>query len=98
MSLKVMKRGPEMSEEKPFKSMRITLSDDAVEKLTIIKKRGRFRSYSGTIEEVIRAMYELIPIYSVVYRSQGEAEGLTSEALQLVVDRTMAYLYRFSEK
>ena len=85
-----------MSEEKPFTSMRITLSDEAIRKLGVIRKRGRFRSNSGTIEEVIRAIFELIPIYETVAETIRDKETLSPDVLQMMVDRSMAYLYRFA--
>ena len=87
-----------MSEETPFQSMRITLSDDAVTKLEFIKEKGRFRSYSNAIEEIIRVMYELIPIYTIVYETRGRKKKFTYDALELIIDRSIAYLYRFTSK
>jgi hypothetical protein len=49
-----------MSEEIPFKSMKITLSEEAYEKLTILRQGGAFRSDSATIEECIRAVNGMI--------------------------------------
>ena len=48
-----------MNKERPFKSIRISLSDDAVVMLEGLKKSGQFRSYSSTIEEAIRTLHEL---------------------------------------
>ena len=78
--------------------MRITLSDDAIEKLEFIKKRGRFRSSSSAIEEIIRVIFELIPVYAAVYEAHGKWKKLTTDALELTVDRSIAYLYRFALK
>jgi Arc/MetJ-type ribon-helix-helix transcriptional regulator len=61
------KKGEE--EGKPFKNMRITLSDDAVVMLEGLKKNGRFRSYSATIEEAIRTLHEL-SIEDITFRYQ----------------------------
>jgi len=49
-----------MSEEVPFKSMKITLSEEAVEKLNKLRQGGAFRSDSATIEECIRAINDMI--------------------------------------
>jgi len=49
-----------MSEEVPFKSMKITLSEEAYEKLNILRQGGAFRSDSATIEECIRAVNDML--------------------------------------
>ena len=49
-----------MSEEVPFKSMKITLSEEALQKLCELRTGGAFRSDSATIEECIRTMYTII--------------------------------------
>lgn len=63
-----------MSEEVPFKSIKITLSEDAIEKLAKLRQRGSFRSDSATIEECVRVIYDIssdlfIEIDSVLARN-----------------------------
>jgi len=64
----------------PFKSIRVTLSDEAVDRMEHIMKSARFRSASSTIEECIRVTYDLMQeVYSVSPpgappRTQSEAE------------------------
>ena len=48
-----------MSEETPFKSIKITLSEEAIRKLSGLRKGGSFRSDSATIEECIRTTFDI---------------------------------------
>ena len=60
-----------MSEE--FKPIRITLSDEAFYRLDKIMNDARFRSYSSTIEECIRAVYDITnEIYAITGKKKGE--------------------------
>ena len=47
-----------MSEE--FKPIRITLSEEAFDRMEKIMKGAKFRSYSSTIEECIRVVSDII--------------------------------------
>jgi len=47
-----------MSEEIAFKSIKITLSEEALRRLSKLRKGGSFRSDSATIEECIRTVYD----------------------------------------
>lgn len=47
-----------MSEE--FKPIRITLSEEAFDRLEYIMKNAAFRSYSSAIEECIRVVFDII--------------------------------------
>ncbi|MGD0451878.1 MAG: hypothetical protein ABSA79_12600 [Candidatus Bathyarchaeia archaeon] len=52
-----------MSEENSaddFKAIRITLSQEAFDRMEIIMKDAKFRSYSATIEECLRTVYDLM--------------------------------------
>lgn len=60
-----------MNKKKPFKSLRITLSDDAVVMLDGLKKSGKFRSHSATIEEAIRTLHELVTEHLAVSYRMG---------------------------
>ncbi|MDH5448632.1 MAG: hypothetical protein OEX01_06495 [Candidatus Bathyarchaeota archaeon] len=55
-----------MSEETPFKSIKITLSEEALDMLAILRKKGYFRSDSMAIEESIRTVYAV----------SGDLEGM----------------------
>ena len=60
-----------MSEE--FKPIRITLSQEAFDRLEQITKHAAFRNYSSTIEECIRVVYEIMnDVYEVIGR-KGES-------------------------
>lgn len=48
-----------MTEEVPFKSLKITLSEEALEKLNDLRIGGSFRSDSATIEECIRVTRDI---------------------------------------
>ena len=58
-----------MSEESSFgdfKAIRITLSQEAFDKMDSIMKDAKFRSYSSTIEECIRTIDDIVgDIYSI---------------------------------
>ena len=50
-----------MSQEEPsFKSLRITLSEEALRRLDQVMKEAAFRSSSSTVEECIRVVYEIM--------------------------------------
>jgi len=49
-----------MVKESPFKSIRITLSEDAIVMLDGLKRSGKFRSYSAAVEETIRTLHDLL--------------------------------------
>jgi len=55
-----------MSEE--FKPIRVTLSEEAFGHMEEIMRDAKFRSYSSTIEECIRAVYDVI---NEIYRIGG---------------------------
>jgi len=57
-------KGHAMSEE--FKPIRITLSEEAFDRMEKIMKGAKFRSYSSTIEECIRAIFDIIDEIHVV--------------------------------
>ena len=65
-----------MPEDVPFKSMSITLSDEALEKLALLKQGGAFGSDSATIEECIRAVYGMFEdTISEIDRAQKNNDG-----------------------
>ena len=48
-----------MTKEVPFKSIRITLSEEAIRMLGSLRYVGTFRSDSMTVEECIRTIYDV---------------------------------------
>ena len=61
-----------MSEE--FKPIRITLSEEAFNRLDKIMKAAKFRNYSSTVEECIRVVSDII---GEIYTVQGGREKAT---------------------
>jgi len=62
-----------MSEETPFKPIKITLSEEAMRRLRELRTRGYFRSDSATIEEIIRTLYEIAyDVSDVIDRAMGK--------------------------
>ena len=82
-------------QEVPFRSMKITLSEQAIDLLDDLKKRGRYRSYSMAIEEVIRAMYGVVQDIEVA-DILGKGKTPIPEDLKLQAFRDIVIrLYRF---
>jgi len=79
----------QMREEKPFQSVRITLSDDAMIMLDGLTNSGKFRSRSATIEEAIRTLHELVAEYYTssyrlsLYKQQGGEKIPSSELVDI---------------
>ena len=48
-----------LRKEVPFKSIKITLSEEAINRLAQLRSRGSLRSDSATIEECIRTIYDI---------------------------------------
>lgn len=66
--IKCSLKGHNMSEpEYPFKSLKITLSEEALARLDEIVKKSSFRSYSSGVEECIRVVYDVMAeVHSVI--------------------------------
>ena len=83
-------------EEVSFRSIKITLSEEALDKLELLKLTGSFRSYSMTIEETIRGLFDVLKeLYIAEYRAKGEKpipDELKLEAAKNIAVR----LYRFN--
>jgi len=58
-----------MSEE--FKPIRITLSEEAFDRMEKIMKGAKFRSASSTIEECIRVVFDIIGDVYLILGSKG---------------------------
>lgn len=86
-----------LSEEMPFKSMKITLSEEAIERLDSITKGASFRSNSSTIEECIRVVYDIIhELYSVVGTPDEEVKPTTRNAESSGFERIAMRMSRFT--
>jgi len=83
-----------MSEEVPFKSLKITLSDEAIAKLQKLRTTAALRSDSATIEECIRTFYEIA--MDVYYEADRAAQSAlsTNSKLKPIDIGTQAELLR----
>lgn len=92
-----------VDEEEPFRKIRLTLSEDAIEKLGILRKRGYFRSDSMTVEESIRTIYAVLTdIDSVLTSSfksleQKDHFDFSDEEIKLLLELIIARLDRFTK-
>ena len=85
-----------MSEEVPFKSIKITLSEEALRMLGNLRKRGSFRSNSMTIEECIRALHELSDdLGGIFQKSIDEDKPIPNEERRSAFKRYALRLARF---
>lgn len=62
----------EESQSNDFKSLRITLSQEAFDRMETIMKTAKFRSYSSTVEECLRTTYDIM---EDVYLLAGERDA-----------------------
>ena len=84
-------------EEVPFRSMKITLSEVAVETLDKIVKKASFRSSSSGIEECIRATYDVIEEIESVAGKRGDLQvTMTKENEAEAFIRILARFSRFT--
>jgi hypothetical protein len=66
-----------MSEEE-FKPIRITLSEEAFNRLNAIMKAASFRSYSSAIEECIRVVYDTtLDIWEILGKKDAPVKDFT---------------------
>lgn len=89
-----------MSEEVPFKSMKITLSEEALEKLSELRQGGAFRSDSATIEECIRVTRDLITDAQAdlgSYVKQHPNQGTPDAICRALVKTLLIRLSRFDK-
>ena len=88
-----------MSEETPFRSIKITLSEEALARLDFIVKQASFRSYSSGIEECIRAIYDLTKeVWSVTGQPEepyvSASKDMESEAFKRITMRMSRFTRR----
>ena len=91
-----------MSEEAPFKSMKVTLSEAAIDMLELIKKDGYFRSYSTAVEESIRTIFflrlRLTWIKSQMAHGKPVHDKLKVQALNEIVIRATRFVPESEEQ
>ena len=82
-----------MSED--FKPIRITLSNEAFAHLDKVMNDAKFRSYSSTIEECIRAINDII---SEIHYTSGKKGKVTIPVSDVTDswDRILMRMYRFT--
>ncbi|MCW3985296.1 MAG: hypothetical protein NWE91_02665 [Candidatus Bathyarchaeota archaeon] len=87
-----------MSQEE-FKSIRITLSDEAFERLERIMKDATFRSYSSTIEECVRVVSDLMTeIYHVAGRRDTPDVNVNVNDQCRTFERFVSRMTRFTNR
>jgi len=87
-----------MSEEE-FKPIRITLSDEAFDRLDKIMKAAPFRSYSAAIEECIRVVSDIINDITPVIGNSSEPtkkveSGIAAHTFLTIVTRMSRFTNR----
>jgi len=89
------KMGYKMSEE--FKPIRITLSEEAFDRLDRIMKDASFRNHSSAIEECIRAIFDIIDEIQVVAGKRGDPSvEIKEKDLRDSMMRITMRMYRFT--
>ena len=93
MLLKVQK----MSQELPFKSIKITLSQEALDRLDKIVKEASFRSFSSGVEESIRAFSDVLEeVKTVIGDEDEEDKAATDEQEARAFERIGMRVSRFT--
>jgi hypothetical protein len=87
-----------MTEETPFKSMKITLSEEALARLDKIVKNASFRSYSAGIEECIRGLSDVLVEVGTVIGDSNVAVTATEYEEARGFERIAMRLSRFTGK
>ncbi len=83
--------------EDDFKSIRITLSQEAFDRLERIMEDAKFRSSSSTIEECIRVVFDLIrEIYVIAGARDGPAVNPDRSQRSDSLDRVIMRMARFT--
>lgn len=87
----------EIPESPEFKSLRITLSEEAFDRMEKIMKGAAFRSYSATIEECIRTIHDLMEeIYAMAGRRGTPNTHPTALERSASFDRIVMKMNRFT--
>lgn len=83
--------------EEEFKSIRITLSEEAFAQLEQIMNDAKFRSNSSTVEECIRTLYDIIGNLSLLIGKRGDpAVNWSNEDGLQVLYTIISRLQRFT--
>lgn len=86
-----------MSEE--FKAIRITLSEEAFERLETIMKTASFRSNSSAIEECIRVVYNMMnDIWLVLGEKDTPAKSFTITETANAFNTIATRMSRFTDR
>lgn len=86
-----------MSEE--FKPVRITLSQEAFDRMERIMKDAAFRSYSSTIEECIRVVFDIVREIESTAGRKGDPEiDVPLEVRVESWNRILMRMGRFTER
>lgn len=67
------------NEEEPFQKIRITLSEVAIDKLAVLRTQGYFRSDSATVEECIRAIFDVVEEFSTMFKRIADNKTLSTD-------------------
>jgi len=79
--------------------MRITLSDEAFERLEKLMKIARFRSYSSTVEECIRTIYEIMnDIYGIMGKPDDPARQISARMKEKGFEQIVTRMSRITNK
>ena len=78
-----------MSEEPTFQSIKITLSEEALRILDVLRKKGSFRSNSMTVEETIRALHDILRNVEIA-EMRAEGKSPVPDHLKLEAARDIA--------
>jgi Arc/MetJ-type ribon-helix-helix transcriptional regulator len=85
-----------MTEEVPFRSMKITLSEEALNMLESLRMTGSFRSSSMTIEECVRTIYDITrDITALTNIHRKNQKSFSNEVMLEAFRRYMLRLGRF---
>ena len=86
-----------MSEE--FKPIRITLSQEAFDQMEKIMSKAAFRSYSSTVEECIRGIYDIIKEILILAGPPGSSPRRpTTREYTEAMTRVVVRMSRFTGK
>jgi hypothetical protein len=85
--------------EKPFRKIRLTLSEVAIEKLARLRDVGYFRSDSSTVEECIRVMDDIADeISALVQEGEDTGKKVSLQNQAIVLQRIDVRASRFVRK
>ena len=86
-----------MSEEAELKSLRITLSEEAFDRLEQIMKDAKFRSYSSTVEECVRTIYDVMKDIRLIAGKTGPVgQTVTDQQRYELFTRVVTKMGRFT--